>query len=76
MIKASEITDYVYCRRAWWLQRHENITSHHIREMTAGTHYHQKHGRVVQQATWTRRLAYTLIFLVIFFVTFSLLMGA
>ena len=74
-IQASDIATYVFCRRAWWLQRAEGHVPQNFREMKAGQQFHQQHGRTVQRALWTRRLAYALLFVVVALTTFQLLMG-
>lgn len=73
-IRASEISNYVYCRRAWWLKRQKGAASRNIRELQKGTRYHQRHGRAVWQAVWLRRLAYIVLFSLVAFVTFQLLL--
>lgn len=74
-IRASEIADYVYCRRAWWLQCLRGFRSQNVRELNDGNQYHQQHGRLVQQSIWARRLAYVLLFIVVAVVTFQILMA-
>jgi hypothetical protein len=74
-IRASEIGNYVYCSRAWWLQRTRALASQNVREVKAGTKFHQQHGRLVTQAIWTRWLAFTLLFAVIAFMTYRILVG-
>jgi len=45
MIRASEVGEYVYCARAWWLRRvaGEEPEGHERREL--GTLMHEAHGR-------------------------------
>ncbi len=74
-IRASEIGSYVYCRRAWYLQRTEGYAPENVRELTTGQRYHEAHGRSVQQSFWLRRVAYVLLFVAVFFITFQFLMG-
>jgi len=74
-IRASEISNYVYCRRAWWLQRIQGYASENVRELDAGRGYHQRHGRSLAGAIWTRRLAYILLFVFVAYVTFQFLMS-
>lgn len=62
LIRASEISEYVYCHRAWWLKRVEGIASRNIRELEYGTTYHETHGRQIRSAG---QLHYTALFLII-----------
>ena len=75
-VRASEISDYIYCRRSWWLKRVRGFASQNVRELSAGTEFHQQHGRAVQQSIWTRYLAYILLFIIVAVITFQLLMGS
>ena len=75
-VRASEISDYIYCRRSWWLKRVRGFASQNVRELSAGTEFHQQHGRTVQQSIWTRYLAYILLFIIVAVITFQLLMGS
>ncbi|MBE2199947.1 MAG: Dna2/Cas4 domain-containing protein [Anaerolinea sp.] len=75
-IRASEITTYVYCRRAWWLERVGGYQAHNARELQMGTAYHEEHGRTVQQATRTQRLAYALVLITIGVILFAILKSA
>lgn len=47
VIRASEIGEYVYCERAWWLRRVAGLepAGHERREY--GTVLHRRHGRAV-----------------------------
>lgn len=72
-LRASEISEYVYCRRAWWLRRTEGYQATNIKAMQAGTKYHQRHTKIVQHAAWSRRLAYGLLFTVVAVFVFQLL---
>lgn len=60
VIRASEIGEYVYCHRAWWL-RHQGYESVNTREMAAGTAMHERHGRAVAVAGCLAGLAYVVI---------------
>ena len=73
-IRASEISEYVYCAHAWWLRRVGGYLSEHVQEMAGGVRYHQQHGRLVHRSIWARRVAYVLLFVAIAFLTFQLLM--
>ena len=74
-IRASEISNFVYCQRAWWLQRVRQVAPTNIRELKTGMQFHQQHGRLVTRAVWTRRLAYTLLFFVMALIAYRIVMG-
>jgi CRISPR/Cas system-associated exonuclease Cas4 (RecB family) len=74
-IRASEISDYLYCRRAWWLKRVRGQASQNEAALTTGTYHHQQHGRSVQRSIWSRRLAYAILFMAVALITFQILMG-
>ncbi|HMT20552.1 MAG TPA: hypothetical protein PKE20_04780 [Promineifilum sp.] len=74
-IRASEIGDYVYCRRAWWLRRVRAAPSVNVARMRAGTEHHQQPGRLVEQSVWLRRLAYAVLFVAVAMLVFQMLSG-
>ena len=57
LIRASEVGEYVYCARAWWLRREgvEQTRGHEAR--AAGTAWHTEHGRDVTAAARLRKLS-------------------
>jgi hypothetical protein len=65
IIRASEIGQYEYCARAWWLGRALGYRSHNVEEMTAGAEQHANHGQQVVSYHHWRRLAYFLLSLAI-----------
>lgn len=70
-IQVREIADYVYCRRAWWLQRMEGYQSQNIVELSRGTAFHEAHGEQVARSLWLNRLAYLLLGLAALVLIFS-----
>ncbi|GAB4267961.1 MAG: hypothetical protein Kow0080_10460 [Candidatus Promineifilaceae bacterium] len=74
-IRASEIGDYIYCRRSWYLRRKRQVPSANVRQLRQGTAHHQKHGRRVVLSVWMRRLAYAFIFLVVATAVYQLVGG-
>lgn len=66
-IRASDIGNYLYCRRAWWYRR-QGVESENRAELATGTELHQHHGRQVLASTLTRALA-----MILFLVAFVLL---
>ena len=61
VIRASEIGEYVFCRRAWWLHQVQGETSANTRELADGTARHARHGRQVSLASALRVLAVLLL---------------
>lgn len=61
LIRASELSQYAYCARAWWLGRVMGYRSANVEAMQAGTTRHRAHGRTVEGAYRLRRLALTLL---------------
>jgi len=47
MIRASEVGEYVYCARAWWLRRVAGEEPEGQARREAGTAIHAAHGRGV-----------------------------
>jgi hypothetical protein len=72
-IRASEIGDYVFCRRAWWLKRMRGVASQNVRQLQAGTRHHQRHGQLVWRADLARRVAYVFVFCAVALLVFQLL---
>ncbi len=61
VIRASEIGEYVFCHRAWWLHQVQGLASANAPEMAAGTASHARHGRRVSLAAGLRALAVLLL---------------
>lgn len=70
-IRASEISAYVYCTRAWWYQR-QGVESENQAELAAGSDLHSKHGRVILASGCLRAAAYVLLMLAILLLTYAL----
>ena len=47
IIRASEIGEYVYCARAWWLRRVAGVEPAGRERRERGTVLHRHHGRAV-----------------------------
>jgi len=61
IIRASEIAQYAFCARAWWLGRVKGYRSTNVAAMQQGTARHQAHGRAVVGYHRLRWLALALL---------------
>ena len=59
-IRASEISTFIFCQRAWWYQK-QGLQSENQPLMAAGTTMHTQHGKSVLMLGFLRILAYLLI---------------
>lgn len=73
VIRASEIGEYVFCHRAWWLHHLQGHASANVQELAAGTAVHARHGRFVGFASILRTLAILFIVAAIVVVLTSIL---
>ena len=73
VIKASEIAEYVYCGRAWWLRVHVGYTPLNQDALSEGAAYHERHGEIVARARTVRRAALILLFMAVSFFVFWLI---
>ena len=60
ILRASELSAFVYCQRAWWYRK-SGMTPDNQSELSGGTRLHQQHGRTVLTAGCLRILAYGLL---------------
>lgn len=60
VIRASELGEYVYCARSWWLQRVRGVSTRHVAALAEGQQVHDRHGRTVAAYHTQRRLAWAL----------------
>jgi hypothetical protein len=61
IIRASEIGQYAYCARAWWLGRVKGYRSTNVATMREGTSQHLIHGQAVERYYLQRRVAVALL---------------
>jgi CRISPR/Cas system-associated exonuclease Cas4 (RecB family) len=59
-VRASEISAYLYCRRAWWYGR-QGYESENQAALGAGRSLHAAHGRQVLVSGLQRLMAYLLL---------------
>lgn len=60
VIRASEVGQYLYCARSWWLHRVHGYAPRNIEEIKKGILRHEAHGRAVFVYRAVRWLAYIL----------------
>jgi hypothetical protein len=61
VIRASEIGQYVFCHRAWWLGTVRGYRSVNEAALAAGTQAHARHGRTVAASQRWQRAGYALL---------------
>jgi len=59
-INASDLSAYLYCRRAWWYRK-KGVESGNQEALAAGTRHHTLHGRKVFIAGGFRFLGWVLL---------------
>jgi len=69
VIRASELGEYAYCARAWWLGRVLGYRPANLERLAAGEAAHVRHGQEVVSYHRLQRWAYVLLAL-------ALLVGA
>jgi len=61
VIRASELSEYVYCARAWWLGRVLGYRPANLERLAAGEEVHLRHGQKVASSRRLQRWAYALL---------------
>jgi hypothetical protein len=56
-LRASEIAQFVFCRRAWWYAC-QGHTSENLEWQYVGERWHRRHGKAVLVAGFLRMLGY------------------
>lgn len=72
-IRASDISSYLFCERAWWY-RQQGIESENSQELAGGRELHQQHGRAVLASGLVRTLGYLLLLMALILFAVSLTM--
>ena len=57
VIRASEVAEFTYCARAWWLRRVQGCQPAGRERRERGVVLHTRHGQSVQLSTLLLRLA-------------------
>jgi hypothetical protein len=58
IVQASEISLYVYCKRAWWLKHVKGERPRNLQDLEQGLQVHEAHGRTVVGSILWRYWAY------------------
>ena len=58
VLRASEVAQYAYCARAWWLGSVQGLRSSHAEALESGRAAHRQHGRRLRRSDRIHRLAY------------------
>jgi len=61
IITASEINEYAFCARSWWLSRVKGYASAHWPQMASGRQAHAAHGQLVARSEALQRAAYLVL---------------
>ena len=61
IFRASELAEYVYCRRAWWVRRVQEISLPDSPELQYGVSVHADHNNRVDYAIGLQYCGYLLI---------------
>jgi CRISPR/Cas system-associated exonuclease Cas4 (RecB family) len=61
IVRASELAQYRYCAKAWWLGSVLGKPSTNTRELQSGTAAHKQHGRAVWLSSALRIAAFALV---------------
>jgi hypothetical protein len=61
IIRASEIGQYVFCQRAWWLGTVQGYQPVDDRLLAAGTQAHLQHGHAVARSRRWQQVGYLLL---------------
>ncbi len=57
VIRASELGQYAYCRKSWWLSSVDGVASSNTEAIARGEQAHQQHGQGVWWGKTLRRIA-------------------
>ncbi len=57
VVNASELGEFSYCQRAWWLRRVRGLASQNLAALARGQALHEMHGQRARSAIRLRWLA-------------------
>ncbi len=72
-IRASEISAYLYCQRAWWYRR-QGYAPDNQDDLAEGQEIHTRHARAVLVSGCLRWMAYLLFLIALMLITIYLTM--
>jgi hypothetical protein len=72
IVRASEISIYQFCHRAWWYQQQGYVPDNRA-DLAKGVEQHSKHGRAVAVNKSLRIVAYGFLFMAILLVIFGII---
>ena len=61
LIRASELAQYSFCHRAWWLGTVKGLPSRSRAGLARGARHHERHAGQVYAAGWWRQLGLLLL---------------
>lgn len=59
--RASELNEFAYCRRAWYLRHVRGFTAANQARLAEGEAAHRRHGQRLHLAVWAWRLGLLLL---------------
>ncbi len=71
IIRASEIGEYIYCARSWWLRRVEGLEPEGHERRERGGMLHRRHGTAVAGSQLLLSLAGLLLLVGVLFIVFG-----
>lgn len=75
LVRASDISAWVYCNRAWWLARVQGVQHEQPQQLERGATAHKQHGRTVLAGERARALGLILIGGAALFVLFAIVLS-
>lgn len=75
IIRASEVGQYTYCARAWWLRWVQGAAPTNVAALESGRQVHHRHGRTVASAYRQQRLALILAVLALLLALAAILLA-
>jgi CRISPR/Cas system-associated exonuclease Cas4 (RecB family) len=60
ILRASEISSYLFCKRAWWYQL-QAINPENLDELASGHDLHKHHGRIVVMSGLLRVISFLML---------------